>query len=151
MYIVLIVMNMVILQSTAQTEYHHQAHLPTVEDRTPTQDTSPDLLQGTITRTGISKAGPGHNHTLADIAVTVTIAHIELIPGHTTDATAEALHDITSPALTIIVITHHTGDHPHIEVSQPNLEIAVNPDHAPPIKQIRTLCLNQHPFLAGQQ
>ena len=119
--------------------------------RTPTQDTAPDLLLGTMTGTGIRIAGPGHSHTLMDITVTVAVTHIEVIPGHTTDATTEALHNFTTPALTIIAMTHHTGEHPHIEVCQLNLEIAANPDCTLPIKQIRTPHLNQHPPLAGQQ
>ena len=96
MYIVLFAMNMVISQQTTQTEYHHQAHLLVIEDRTPTQDTAPDLLLGTVTGTGIGIAGPGHNYTLTDIAVTVTITHIEVIPDHTTDATTEALHNVAT-------------------------------------------------------
>ena len=116
MYIILIAMNMVRSWCTAQTKYHHQACLPAIEDRTPTQDTTPDLLLGTITGTGIGIAGPGHSHTLTGITVTVTITHIEFIPGHITDATTEAFHDIATQALTIITISHHTRDHPHIEV-----------------------------------
>ena len=118
MYFVLVAMNMVLSQQTAHTEYHDQACLPTMADRTPTQDTTPDLLLGTITGTGIRIAGPGHSHIFADIAVTVTITHIEVIPGHTTEATTEAFNDIATQALTVIAMTHCTGDHPHIEVCQ---------------------------------
>ena len=145
MNIVLTVMNTAISQQTAQTEYHHQACLPAIEDRTPTQDTVPDLLLGTTTGTGIRIAGLDHSHTLANITVTVAITQIEVIPDHSTDATTEALHDVATPALTVIAVTHHTGDHPHIEVCQLNLEIAANPDHSLPITQIGTPHLNQHP------
>ena len=107
---------MVILQWTAQTECYHQACLPTVEDRTPTQDTTSDLLLGTINGTGIRIAGPGNSHTPVDITVTVTITHIGAVPGHTTDATTEALYNIATPAPTIFAMTHHTKDHLHIKV-----------------------------------
>ena len=111
----------------------------------------PRSILGTTTGTGIRIAGLGHSHTLANITVTVAITQIEVIPDHTTDATTAALHDVATPALTVIAVTHHTGHHPHIEVHQLNLEIAANPDHALPIKQIGTPHLNQHPPLAGQQ
>ena len=144
-------MNMVILQQTVQTEYHHQACLPTIGDRTPIQDITPDLLLGTITGTGIGIAGQGHSHTLADIAVIVTITHTRVPPSHITDATTEALHDVATPALIVIAVTPHTRDHPHIEVPQLILEIAANPDCIPLIKQVKTPHLSCHPPLAGQQ
>ena len=48
-------------------------------------------------------------------------------------------------------MTHCTGDRPHIEVYQPILEIAADPDHAHHINQVRTPHLNPHPVPAGQQ
>ena len=116
MYIVLNVMNMVILQWTVQTEYHHQAHLPAIGDRTPTQDITPYALLGTIIRTGIRITGQYHSHTLTDITVIVAITHTGVALGHITDATTEAVHDIATPALSIITMTHHTEDHSDIEV-----------------------------------
>ena len=68
------------------------------------------------TGTGTDIAGQDHSHTLTDIEVTVTIIHTEVIPDHITDATTGALHDTITPALIIITMTHHTRDHPHIEV-----------------------------------
>ena len=76
----------------------------------------PDQLLDTATRTGTDIAHPDHSHTLADVKVTVTIIHTEVIPDHITDATTGALHDTVIPALIAIAMTHHTGDHPHIEV-----------------------------------
>ena len=132
-------------------EYHHHTHLHAVRDRTLTQGITPDQLQGTITRTGTNIAGQDHSHTLADIEFTVTITHTEVIPDHITNATTGALHNTITPALIIIVVTHHTRDHPHIEVPQLIPEITVDPDHITHIKQVRTPHLNPHPVLAGQQ
>ena len=76
----------------------------------------PDHLLDTATRTGTDIAGQDHSHTLEDIEVTITIIHTEVIPDHITDATTGALHDNVTSALIVIAVTHHTGDHPHIEV-----------------------------------
>ena len=138
MYVVLNVMNMVISQWTVQTEYHHHACLPTIGDKTPMQGATPDPLLGIATKTIIRIAGQDHSHTLADIAVIVATTHSGVTPGHITDATTEALHDIATPAPIIIAMTHHTKDQPHVEVPQLIPEIAANPDCAPPIKQVRT-------------
>ena len=59
-------------------------------------------------------------------------------------------HDFVTPAHIAITVTHHTGDHPHIEVYQPTPEIVAGPDHTPCINQVRTLHLNSHPVPAGQ-
>ena len=109
---------MVILQQTVQIEYHHQAHLPAVRDRAPTQhrDTTPNQHLGTITKTGIGIAGQGHIPILTDTVVIAKITHTGVTLGHITDTTAEALHDIATPALFITAMTQHTRDHPHIEV-----------------------------------
>ena len=96
-------------------------------------------------------AGQDHSHTLADIEVTVTIIQTEVIPILITDATTGALYDTISPALIIITMTHHTGDHSHTEVHQLILEITADPDHIHHINHVRTLHLNPHPVLAGQQ
>ena len=130
-YIVSNVMNTVTLQQTVQIEYHHEAHLPTIRNKAPTQDAAPDLHLGTVTKTGIGIAGQGHSPT-----VITKITHTGVAPGHITDTTTEALRDITTPALIITTMTHHTVDHPHIEVPQLIPEIAPNPDHVPPIKQV---------------
>ena len=101
------------------------------------------------TRTGTDIAGQDQSHTLMDIEVTVTKIHAEVIPDHSTDATIGALHDTVTPAL--IAMTHHTRDHPHIDVYHLIPGIAADPDHAHHINQVRTPCLNLCPFLAGQQ
>ena len=84
------------------------------------------------TGTGTDIAGPDHSHTPADIEVTVMITHTEVAPDHITDA----LQDITTPALIAITVTHHTGNHPHIEVYQPTPEITTGPDHAHHTNQV---------------
>ena len=116
MYVVLNVMNVVTWQKTVQTGYHHQACLPIIRDRITTQGITTGLLLDTVTGTGIGIVNQDHSHTLADITVIVAITHIEVTQDHITDATIEALDDIATPALTIITVTHHTGDHPHIEL-----------------------------------
>ena len=109
-------MNTVILQWTVQIEYHCQAHLPTIRDRAPTQDATPDLHLGTITKTGIGISGQGRSPILTDTAVIAKITHTGVTPGYITDTTTEAIHDLATPALIITTMTHHTGDHPDIEV-----------------------------------
>ena len=86
-----------------------------------------------------------------DIKVTVVIIHAEVIPNHNTDATTEALHDIITSALITNAMTHHTGDHHHIEAYQCTPEIIAHPDHTCHINQVRTPHLNLHPVPAGQQ
>ena len=104
-----------------------------------------------MTGTDTNIADQDHSHTLADIEVTVAITHTEAIPDHITDATIGALHDTITLALFIIAMTHHTRDHPHVEVPQLIPEITADPDNVPHINHIRTPHLNPHPFLAGQQ
>ena len=87
-----------------------------MRDNTLTQDIVPDELLGTITGTGTDIVGQDHSHTLTDIEVTVTIICTEVIPDHITGAITGALHGTITPALTVITVTHHTGDHSHIEV-----------------------------------
>ena len=76
----------------------------------------PDLHLCTITKTGIRIAGQGHSPILPDTTVIAKITHTGVIPGHITDTTKEALHNVATPALIITTVTHHTGDHPLIEV-----------------------------------
>ena len=71
-----------------------------------------------------------------DIKVTVVINHAGIIPNHITDATTEALYNIVTPALTTTTMTHHTGDHHHVEAYQPTPEIIAGPDHAHHTKQV---------------
>ena len=111
----------------------------------------PDQLLDTDTGTGTDIAGKDHSHTLADIKVTITIIHKEIIPDYITDATTGALHDTVTPVLIVIAVTHHTRDHSHVEVPQLIPKIAADPDHIHHINQVRTPCLNPHPVLAGQQ
>ena len=113
---VLNVTNMDISQWTVLIEYHCQVHLPATRDRAPTQDAAPDLHLGTITKTDIRIAGQGHSPILTDITVIVELTHTGVAQGHITDTTTEALHDVSTPALITTTMTHHTGDHPHIEV-----------------------------------
>ena len=68
------------------------------------------------TGTATDIAGQDHSHTLADINVTIIITHTEVVRDHITDAITGALHDTITPALIVIAMTHHTRDHPHIEV-----------------------------------
>ena len=91
------------------------------------------------------------SHTLVDIKVTVVIIHAEVVPDHITDTTTEALYDIATPALIAIAMTHHTGDHHHVEVYQPIPEFTAGPDHTLHITQVRTPNLNPHPVPAEQQ
>ena len=51
-----------------------------------------------------------------------------------TDAVAGALHNTITPALIIILVTHHIRDHPDVEVPRLIPEIAVDPDHIPHTK-----------------
>ena len=44
-------------------------------------------------------------------------------------------------------MTHHTENHPHVEVPQLIPEIPADPDHMPHTNQVRA----PHPVLAGQQ
>ena len=110
----------------------------------------PDQLVNTI-GAGTDIAGQDHSPTPADIKVIVTIIDIEVIPDHITDITTEALQDTVTPALITNAMTHHTGDHPRVEVYQPIPEIAAGPDHAHHINQVRTPHLNPHPVPVGQQ
>ena len=111
----------------------------------------PDQLLNITTGTGIDIAVEDHSHTLVDIKVTVAIIHTEIVPSHITDTTTGALYDTITPALSIIAVTHHTGDHPHAGVYQPIQEIAADPDHAHHINQVRTPHLSLPPVPAGQQ
>ena len=104
----------------------------------------PDQLLDT-TGTGTGIAGQGHSHTPTDITVTVAITHTEVIPEHITDITTEAPQDTVTPTLITISMTHHTGDHPHIEVYQPIPEITAGADHAHYITLVRTPHLNPSP------
>ena len=122
-------MDMVTLQWIVPTRYHHQAHLPIIRDRITTQGITTDLLLDTVTGTGISIAGQDHSHTLTDITVIVMITHTEVTQDHITVPTIETIHDIATPALIIIAMTHHTRDDSQIEVPQLIPEIAASPDH----------------------
>ena len=106
----------------------------------------PDKLHDT-TGTCIHIAGQDHSHTPTDIKVTVSITHTEVIPDHITDT----LQDSITPALMAIAVTHHRGEHPHVEVYQPIPEIAAGPNHTHHTNQVRTPHLNPHPVPAGQQ
>ena len=117
---------------------------------TPAQGIMQDQLLDT-TRTGTDIARQDHSHTPTDIEVKVAIIHTGVVPDHITDVTTEALQDTITPALVTITVTHHKGDHPHVEVYQPIPEKASGPDNGHHINQIRTPLLNPHPVPAGQQ
>ena len=111
----------------------------------------PDELLDTTTGTGIDIAGQDHSHTLTDIEVAIAIIHTEVIPDHITATTTGALHETIIPTLTVIAMTHHTRDHPHIEVHRLIPGIAADPNEAHHINQVRTPHLNPHPVPTGQQ
>ena len=48
-------------------------------------------------------------------------------------------------------MTHHNGDHPHVEVPQLIPEITVDPGHIPHTNQVKISPLNPHRVLTGQQ
>ena len=110
----------------------------------------PDQILDTTTRTG-TDIGQDHSHTLMDIKVTVTLIHAEVIPDHITDDTTGTLHNTTTLAFIAIAVTHHSRDHPHVEVYQPIPGITSGPDHQQCINQVRTPHLNPPPVPAGQQ
>ena len=111
----------------------------------------PDQLLDTTAGTATDTKDQDHSHTLWDIEVTVMIIHPEVISDHITDITTEALHNTINPTLIAIAMTHHTRDHPHVEVNQPIPEITADPHHTHHINQVRTHHLNPHPVPAGQQ
>ena len=88
------------------------------------------------TKTGADIAGQDHSHTLTDIEVTIAIIHTEFILDHITDATTGELHNTITPALIVIAVTHHTRDHPHVEVHQLIPEMVAVPDHVHHINQL---------------
>ena len=75
------------------------------------------------------------------------ITHKEVVPDHITDSP----QDTVTPALITIAMTHHMGDHPHVEVYQPIAEIAAGQDHTHHTNQVRTPHLNPNSVPAGQQ
>ena len=79
------------------------------------------------------------------------MTHAEVIPDHITDVTIGACHDTITPALIFIAVTHHTRDHPHVEVYQLIPDTTADPDHVHCTNQVRTPCLNPHPVSAEQQ
>ena len=96
-------------------------------------------------------AGQVCSHTLMDIKVTVVIVHAEVIPNHITDAPTEALPYTATPAPIVTTVTHHTVNLHHIAAYKPTPEITAGPEHVCHINQVRTLHLNHHPDLVGQQ
>ena len=62
-----------------------------------------------------------------------------------------ALYNTITPALIIIAMTHHTRDHPHIEVYQIIPGTTADPAHKQNINHVRTPHLNPHPVPSGQQ
>ena len=83
--------------------------------------------------------------------VIVTITPTEVIPDLIIDATIGVLQDAITPALTIIAMTHHTVDHPHIGVLQHIQEITADSDHDLHINQVRKHNIKLHPDVAELQ
>ena len=61
------------------------------------------------------------------------------------------LHDAITPMLTVITMTHHTTDHPHIGVLQHLQEITADPDHNLHINQVGKHNINLYPNIAELQ
>ena len=83
--------------------------------------------------------------------VIVIITHTEVIPDLIIDATIGVLHDAITPAPTIITVTHHTADHPHIGILQHIQEITADPNRDLHINQVRKYNINLHPDVAELQ
>ena len=122
-------MNMVMLQQTAQTKHHHQAHLHATESIILAQDTKLDPLLDIITGTDTGLADPDHVHPLTDIEVTVKITQREVTPDHITDIPTEAHHATDTQTLIVTNGTHHIGGLPHKEALLHILETTVGLDH----------------------
>ena len=61
------------------------------------------------------------------------------------------LHDAITPVLTIIAVTHHTTDHPHIRVLWHIQETTADPDHDLHIDPVRKHNIKLHLNIAGPQ
>ena len=123
-------------------------------DRIPTQGITQGLLLDTVTRIGTETADQGHSPIPMDIIITIITTPTEGIPGHSTemvDVTIGALHNAITLVPTIIAMTHHTKDHPYIEICQLIQKIAADPDHVLYKKQVRKCCIGLHLFLAELQ
>ena len=79
------------------------------------------------------------------IKVTVKITHTTATPDHITDTPTEAHHVTITLKLIIMVVTHPTGDHHHIEAPPITPEITADPEHIPHTNQVRPLLLNLSP------
>ena len=89
-------------------------------------------------KTGTGEVIPGHNHILTDIAVQVTMTHMEAAPGYDTKIVAitpGVAHDAQVPHTGVTAIdptaTHHmnpTADHMHTDIPHPTTP-EINIDH----------------------
>ena len=124
-------MNMVMLQQTVQTKYHHQIHLHETENIILAQDTVLDPNLTIITGTNTDLTDQDHIPAVTDTEVTAGVIHREVNPGHITDAHTEA--HLTTDTQTLIITdrTHHIGGLHCIEALPHTLEIAVVLNHIP--------------------
>ena len=103
---VLIVMNVVMLQQTAQTKYLHQVHLHDTENIILAQDTILDPHLAIITGTNTGLTGQDHIPTVTDTEVTAGVIHRKVTLGHITDVHTEA--HLTTDTQTLIITKGHT-------------------------------------------
>ena len=130
-----IAMNMVMLQQTVQTKYHHQVHLHDTEIIILAHNTILDPYLAIINGTDTGLIGQDHIPAVTDTDITAKVIHREVIPGHITGVCTEA--HLTTYTQTLIIIdgTHHIGDLHHTEALLHILEIAVGLNHIPHTNQ----------------
>ena len=131
--------------------YHPQAHLHIITEKDPTPDITLDHPLNTATRTGTDIADQGHSHILTYIEVIISITCTEVIPDLTIDATIGILHNTLTPALTIIAVTHHMADHPHIGVLWHTQETTADTNHNLHIDPVRKHNIKLHLDIAVPQ
>ena len=129
-----IVMNMAMLQQTAQTKYCHQVHLQGTEIPILTQDTMIDLHLTIISGTDMGLTGHNPIPAVIDTEVTAGVIHREVTPGHFTDAHTEAHHTTDTQTHIDINGIHHIEDLYHTEAFQHIPEMALSLDHIPHTK-----------------
>ena len=122
-----------------------------ITGKNPAPDIALDHLLDTITRTDSDIADQGHSPILTNIEVIVAITHREVVPDLITDATIGVLHDTITPELTVIGVTHHTADNPHIGVLQYSQEITADPNCDLHVNQVGKHNINFHPNIAELQ
>ena len=138
------------LLQTAQTKYHHQAHLHETEIFILTQDTILDPNLTIITGTDTGLTGQDHFPAVTDTEATARAIHKEVTPGHIADVhTGPHLTTDTQP-LIIINRTQPTGDLHPTEALPHILEIAVGLNYVPCTKLPVWHLLNPPTAFTGQ-